>query len=77
VIVGNIGSNDRMDFTSIGSVVNLAARLCSSAGRGQILIEESVYTTAKEKYPTKTEEPISVKGISRPVGIVSITPKEL
>lgn len=74
VTVGNIGSHDRMDFTSIGSVVNLAARLCSSAAAGQILIEQETMSKAKESYKTVPEEPITVKGIMHPVSISSITP---
>lgn len=74
VTVGNIGSHDRMDFTSIGSVVNLAARLCSSAAAGQILIEQATMGAAKESYETKPEEPITVKGVTHPVAIFSITP---
>ena len=75
VVVGNIGSNDRMDFTSIGSVVNLAARLCSSAAAGEILIEQSTRDMAGGEYATRPTEPITVKGISQPVAISSITPK--
>jgi len=76
VIVGNIGSQDRMDFTSIGSVVNLAARLCANANKGQILIEEKTYEMAHTTFEAQPEAPINVKGFSKPVPIISITPKE-
>jgi adenylate cyclase len=41
-IAGNIGSKDQMNYTVIGDAVNLAARLCSNAAPGQILVSESV-----------------------------------
>jgi len=72
VIVGNMGSHERMDFTSIGPVVNLASRLCSNAAAGQILIEQATYDLAHNDFDTTREEPISVKGIDHPIEIVSI-----
>ncbi len=38
VVAGNMGSANRMNYTVLGERVNLAARLCNSAGRGEILI---------------------------------------
>jgi class 3 adenylate cyclase len=43
VVVGNIGSYDRMDFTAMGSVVNLASKLCAKARPSMILIEQETY----------------------------------
>lgn len=74
VVVGNIGSHERMDFTSIGSVVNLAARLCSSAAPGEILIEQTTCDLATGSFKTQPEEPITVKGITHAVALSSITP---
>lgn len=73
VIVGNIGSHDRMDFTSIGSEVNLAARLCSNAQAGQILIEEQTCLMATIECDFNPSHEIRVKGVEKPVSVVGIT----
>ncbi len=67
VIVGNIGSKDRMDCTSIGSTVNLAARLCSQAAPAQILIEATSYEQSQKIHIADMNWPIEVKGFSVPV----------
>lgn len=72
VIVGNVGSKERMDFTSIGSVVNLAARLCSFASEGEILIGEKILEELKGKYIFIKKEPIKVKGFTKPIQIASM-----
>ncbi len=48
-VVGNIGCDFRMDYTAIGDTVNTAARLESSADRGQILISEEVYEAVRDR----------------------------
>ncbi|HUI28847.1 MAG TPA: adenylate/guanylate cyclase domain-containing protein [Candidatus Acidoferrales bacterium] len=67
-IVGNVGSEDRMDHTVLGNNMNLGARLCSIAQPGQIIISESSWRllTTKEIH-TKPLEAIAVRGMSRPV----------
>jgi class 3 adenylate cyclase len=49
--VGRIGYASRFDYTAIGSVVNLAARLCASAADREILIDTNVAEAAKGKRP--------------------------
>jgi adenylate cyclase len=45
--VGRIGYESRFDYTAIGSVVNLAARLCASAADREILIDMNIAQAAK------------------------------
>lgn len=72
VIVGNIGSQDRMDFTSIGLNVNLASRLCSLAKAKEIIIEKETYDKSGATCIVKLKTPITIKGISKPLATYSI-----
>lgn len=73
VIVGNIGSHEHMDFTAVGSAVNVASRLCSSATPGHIVIDKSTYDRANCKYNVKLQAPFHIKGISYPIDTYSLS----
>lgn len=67
VISGNIGSDRQMNYTVIGDNVNLAARLCSHAKPGQIVISKSVFESLDDHKGFKSMNPIELKGKSKKV----------
>jgi len=69
VVIGAMGSKDRMDYTVLGDHVNLAARLCSNAAPQQTLITRTVYEALSKNLTKKfTKHPaITVKGKSKPI----------
>jgi class 3 adenylate cyclase len=76
-IVGNVGSEERMDHTVLGNNMNLGARLCSIAQPGQIIVSESSWRLAKSKeIVARPLETITAKGISRPVQIYEVVYSE-
>ena len=65
--VGNFGSEGRMDYTLIGSEVNLAARLQSHAERGGILLAHETYSLVRNDISAEETDPIRAKGFSKPI----------
>lgn len=70
--VGNIGSDAHLDYTVIGNQVNVAARLESLAGPGQILISQRTYSRVKDLVTVEEMGEISVKGIHNGIKTYSV-----
>lgn len=65
--VGNFGTEDRLDYTLLGTEVNLASRLEGAAEPGEILISHETYSLVKEQILCKERGEIQLKGFQHPV----------
>lgn len=65
--LGKIGFEGRFDYGAIGTVTNLASRLCDEAKGGQILISQRVYGEVEKLVETETLGQLILKGFSKPV----------
>ncbi|WP_213287513.1 adenylate/guanylate cyclase domain-containing protein [Bradyrhizobium sp. sGM-13] len=71
--VGRIGYADRFDYTAIGSVVNLAARLCASAADREILIDAEVAERVRGKRPLERLGDRQIKGFDEAIPVFGIS----
>ncbi len=65
--LGRIGFEGRFDYAAIGTVTNLASRLCDEARGGQILIGQRIYGTIGELVDVEPVGELTLKGLHRPV----------
>ena len=72
-IIGNIGSNFRMDYTAIGDTVNTASRLESNAKAGEILISEEVKKRLEGRIETEDVGEIPLKGKKNKIFVYRVT----
>lgn len=69
VVLGRIGSPDRLDCTVVGAQMNLCSRLCSLAGPREVLLSESTYQAVHSRISAQRLEPVKVKGFAEPVPV--------
>jgi class 3 adenylate cyclase len=70
--IGGIGFEGRWDYGAIGSVTNLAARLCGEAKPGQILISKRVLATTEGLLEVETAGELTLKGFRRSIPAYSL-----
>ncbi|MBL9135329.1 MAG: response regulator [Verrucomicrobiales bacterium] len=66
-VVGNFGSEEQMNYTIIGKVVNAAARLQGASAPGRILVSEDVRRLAGEVFQYEPRGPIALRGMAMPM----------
>jgi class 3 adenylate cyclase len=74
MIMGAMGSEERMDYTVIGDNVNLGARLCSTAKPGQILLAYSSahHILEDSEFSLRKLDPLAVKGKAQPIIVYEV-----
>jgi class 3 adenylate cyclase len=64
--LGAIGYEKRIDYGAIGTVTNLAARLCAEAAAGEILVSQRVHAEIDGNFRTESLGSLSIRGLARP-----------
>jgi adenylate cyclase len=64
---GQIGFEGRFEYTAIGTVVNLAARLCGEAKGGEVLVSDRIVSMLTGSIDAQRLDDVELKGMARPV----------
>jgi adenylate cyclase len=70
--LGRIGFDQRMHYTSMGTVSNLASRLCAEAQDGQILISQRVATAVEDRVTLEEIGNLALKGLSQAIAVYNV-----
>jgi len=70
--LGQIGFDRRQEYTAVGSVINLASRLCDEAQSGQILISQRVFASVERLVEAEHIGDLDLKGFHRPMATYNV-----
>jgi len=71
--IGRIGFEGRYDYGAVGSVLNLASRLCDAAEPGQIVVSQRVLAEVEDFVETQPLGKLELKGFGKPVDAFAVT----
>ena len=71
--IGTIGFEERLDYSAIGNVCNMAARLCGEATDGQILISPRLFAKVEPYVEVIEVGELDLKGFHRPIAVHNVT----
>ena len=67
--MGNVGVGHVVDLTAVGDPVNIAARLQTQAGAGEIVFSDDVFAEVSDKFPEAEPLTLSIRGHQAPIGV--------
>jgi adenylate cyclase len=70
--LGQVGFERRLEYAAIGSVTNLASRLCDEAKAGQIVVNQRAYGMVEHLVDATALQPLILKGFHHPIAAVGI-----
>ena len=73
--LGTVGFEERLDYAAIGTVTNLAARLCEQAAHGQVLVSGRVAGVVNDQWPMDFIGDLSLKGFHKPAPVYELRVK--
>jgi class 3 adenylate cyclase len=73
VVVGTIGSDQKVDLLAMGATTNLASRLQAICPPGEVLVDRETYRHTRAEFDFSTQEPTFLKGFTEPIDHYLVT----